>query len=43
MWNALTEAGGAVVGDEVKIHAEVQLVKQSQIITTSTNNGRCWM
>jgi polyisoprenoid-binding protein YceI len=26
-WNALTEAGGAVVSDEVKIHAQVQLVK----------------
>jgi polyisoprenoid-binding protein YceI len=29
MWNAITEAGGVVVGDEVKIHAEVQLVKRS--------------
>jgi len=29
MWNAITEAGGVVVGDEVKIHAEIQLVKQS--------------
>ena len=28
MWNAVTEAGGVVVGDEVKIHAEIQLVKQ---------------
>jgi len=28
-WNAVTEAGGVVVGDEVKIHAEIQLVKQS--------------
>jgi polyisoprenoid-binding protein YceI len=26
-WNALTEAGSVVVSDEIKIHAEVQLVK----------------
>ena len=26
-WNALTEAGGMVVSDEVKIHANVQFVK----------------
>jgi polyisoprenoid-binding protein YceI len=28
-WNALTEAGGVVVGDEVKIHAEIQLIRQA--------------
>lgn len=28
MWNALTEAGGVVVADEIKIHAEIQLIKQ---------------
>lgn len=27
-WNAVTEAGGAVVGDEVKIQAEIQFIKQ---------------
>ncbi|MBC7774656.1 MAG: YceI family protein [Phycisphaerae bacterium] len=27
-WNALTEAGGAVVSDEVKIQANVQYIKQ---------------
>lgn len=27
-WNALTEAGGAVVSDEVKLHLNVQLIKQ---------------
>ena len=27
-WNALTEAGGAVVSDEVKLLANIQLVKQ---------------
>jgi polyisoprenoid-binding protein YceI len=29
VWNAVTEAGQIVVSDEVKIHAEVQLVKQA--------------
>lgn len=28
-WNAVTEAGSVVVSDEIKIHAEVQLVKQT--------------
>ncbi|PKV75926.1 YceI family protein [Pontibacter ramchanderi] len=28
-WNAVTEAGSVVVGDEIRLHAEVQLVKQS--------------
>lgn len=28
-WNALTETGGLVVGDEVIIHAEIELTKQS--------------
>ena len=28
-WNAVTEAGGVVVGDEIKIHGEVQLIKQA--------------
>ena len=27
-WGAFTEAGGAVVSDEVKLHANVELVKQ---------------
>ena len=27
-WNAVTEAGSVVVSDEIKVHAEVQLVKQ---------------
>ncbi|MBA2611920.1 MAG: YceI family protein [Bacteroidetes bacterium] len=27
-WNAATEAGGVLVGEELKIHAEIQLVKQ---------------
>jgi polyisoprenoid-binding protein YceI len=27
-WNAALEAGGVLVGEEVKIHAELQLVKQ---------------
>jgi polyisoprenoid-binding protein YceI len=28
-WNAATEAGQIVVGDEIKVHCEVQLIKQS--------------
>lgn len=31
-WNAVTEAGNIVVGDEIKINAEIQLVKQQQEI-----------
>jgi polyisoprenoid-binding protein YceI len=27
-WSAVTEAGQVVVGDEIKIHGEIQLVKQ---------------
>jgi polyisoprenoid-binding protein YceI len=27
-WNAVTEAGQVVVGDEIKLHTEIQLVKQ---------------
>lgn len=29
-WNAVTEAGSIVVSDDIKIHAEVQLVKQAE-------------
>lgn len=28
LWNAATEAGQIVVGDDIKIHCEIQLVKQ---------------
>ena len=28
-WNAVTEAGQVVVSDEIRIHAEIQLVKQA--------------
>lgn len=28
-WNAVTEAGGVVVSDDVKIQAEIQLIKQA--------------
>jgi polyisoprenoid-binding protein YceI len=31
-WNAVTEAGSVVVGDDIKIHAEVQLVKQAALV-----------
>jgi polyisoprenoid-binding protein YceI len=27
-WNAVTEAGSVVVSDEIKLNAEIQLVKQ---------------
>ncbi|MEO5892218.1 MAG: YceI family protein [Ferruginibacter sp.] len=27
-WNSLTEAGGVIVGDEIKIYGDIQLVKQ---------------
>ena len=29
-WNAVTEAGHVVVSDEIRIHAEIQLVRQSE-------------
>ena len=32
VWNAMTEAGHVVVGDEIKIHADVQLVKQEELV-----------
>ncbi|MBE7171184.1 MAG: YceI family protein [Williamsia sp.] len=32
-WNAVTEAGQVVVSDEIKIHAEVQVVKQTAPVT----------
>jgi len=28
-WSAITETGNVVVGDEIKFHAEIQLIKQS--------------
>jgi polyisoprenoid-binding protein YceI len=28
-WNAVTEAGQVVVSDEIKLHAEIQVVKQA--------------
>ena len=27
-WNSITEAGGVMLGDDIKINAEIQLVKQ---------------
>ncbi len=32
IWNAVTEAGSIVVSDEIKIHAEVQVVKQAAAV-----------
>jgi polyisoprenoid-binding protein YceI len=31
-WNPVTEAGSIVVSDEIKIHADVQLVKQEELV-----------
>jgi polyisoprenoid-binding protein YceI len=28
LWNAVTEAGQVVVSDEIRVHAEIQLIKQ---------------
>ena len=28
-WNGVTETGGIVVGDEIKLHADIQLIKQA--------------
>jgi polyisoprenoid-binding protein YceI len=28
-WNAVTEAGQVVVSDDIRLHAEIQLIKQS--------------
>jgi polyisoprenoid-binding protein YceI len=33
-WNAITEAGSVVVSDDIRLHAEVQLVKQPETVTT---------
>lgn len=32
-WNAVTEAGSVVVSDDIKLLAEVQLVKQAELVT----------
>lgn len=32
-WNAVTEAGSVVVSDEIRVHAELQLVKQAEFVT----------
>jgi polyisoprenoid-binding protein YceI len=34
-WNAVTEAGSVVISDEIKLHCEVQLVKQAQVESSS--------
>ena len=33
-WDAVTEAGQVVVSNEIRLHAEIQLVKQMEIIET---------
>ncbi|HEX2605765.1 MAG TPA: YceI family protein [Flavisolibacter sp.] len=32
-WNAVTEAGSVVVSDEIRLQAEIQLVKQAELVT----------
>ena len=32
LWNAVTEAGSVVVSDEIRIHADVQLIKQAEAV-----------
>jgi polyisoprenoid-binding protein YceI len=32
-WNAVTEAGQIVVSDDIRIHAEIQLVKQPELVS----------
>lgn len=34
VWNAVTEAGHVVVSDDIKIHGEVQLIKQANAAAT---------
>ena len=29
-WHAVTETGGVIAGNEIKFHAEIQLIKQAQ-------------
>ena len=31
-WNAVTEAGHVVVSDEIRIHAEIQVIKQTETV-----------
>jgi polyisoprenoid-binding protein YceI len=31
-WNAVTETGGIVVGDEIRIHCAVELVKEAEVL-----------
>jgi len=30
-WNAVTEAGQVVVSDDIRLHCEIQLVKQAEM------------
>ena len=34
-WNATTEAGGILVGEEVKLHANIQLLKTAEVIVAA--------
>ena len=39
-WGAVTEAGHVVVGDEIKIHAEVQLIKQKETSSVGSSDKK---
>jgi len=39
-WSAVTEAGHVVVSDDIKVHAEVQLVKQAASSETENQQGK---
>jgi len=39
-WGAVTEAGHVVVSDDIKIHAEVQLIKQQNTINAGTSDKK---
>jgi polyisoprenoid-binding protein YceI len=39
-WGAVTEAGHVVVSDEIKIHSEVQLIKQAEAAGSNDSNKK---
>lgn len=39
VWNAMTEAGQVVVGDDIRILCEIQLIKQSQPVSQNQKQG----
>jgi polyisoprenoid-binding protein YceI len=39
VWNAMTEAGQVVVGDEIRVLCEIQLIRQQQSTVSSTRTA----